>query len=180
MGGMTTPSPFSSGRRPAEPRLPRGEVVASYDTYLEAQEAVDRLVKADFSVTDVSIVGNDLKSVEHVTGRLTYGRAFGAGALSGLYFGVFIGIVFVLFSPTSPSVLSVALAAALIGAGFGGLFGVVSYAATRRIRDFTSTRAVIAASYALIVEPATANRARNLLNSSADEPSSAADGPTVL
>jgi hypothetical protein len=141
-------------------------VVASYETYLQAQQAVDRLVKADFSVKDVSIVGNDLKSVEHVTGRLTYGRAAGAGALSGLWMGVFIGIVLLLFSPASSNVYGVALAAALIGAGFGMLFGLASYALTRRIRDFTSTRAVIASTYTLVVQPETAARAQNILGGS--------------
>ncbi len=159
--GMTSTSPFSP--RPAEPALPRGEVVGSYETYTQAQQAVDRLVKADFSVQDVSIVGNDLKSVEHVTGRLTYGKAAGAGALSGLWMGLFIGIVLLLFSPANPGVLGVAFAAALIGAGFGMLFGIASYAATRRIRDFTSTRAVIASNYTLVVKPETAARAQNIL-----------------
>jgi hypothetical protein len=160
---MSSTSPF--GGRPAEPALPRGEVVASYDTYLQAQQAVDQLVKADFSVQDVSIVGNDLKSVEHVTGRLTYGKAAGAGALSGLWMGLFFGIVLLLFAPASPNVLGVALAAALIGAGFGMLFGLASYAITRRVRDFTSTRAVVASSYALVVKPETAARAQNILGS---------------
>jgi hypothetical protein len=138
-------------------------VVGSYETYLQAQQAVDRLVKADFSVKDVSIVGNDLKSVEHVTGRLTYGRAAGAGALSGLWMGMFIGVVLLLFSPASANVYGVALAAALIGAGFGMLFGLASYALTRRIRDFTSTRAVIASTYTLVVQPETAARAQSIL-----------------
>ncbi|WP_210479362.1 general stress protein [Naasia sp. SYSU D00948] len=161
---MTSPSPFS-GRPAVEPALPRGEVVGTYETYTQAQQAVDRLVKADFSVQDVSIVGNDLKSVEHVTGRLTYAKAAGAGALSGLWLGVFFGVVLLLFSPASPNVFGVALAAMLIGAGFGMLFGLASYAATRRIRDFTSTRAVIASNYTLVVKPESSGRAQSILGS---------------
>ncbi|WP_210506779.1 general stress protein [Naasia sp. SYSU D00057] len=162
---MTTPSPFS-GRQQVEPALPRGEVVGTYETYTQAQQAVDRLVKADFSVKDVSIVGNDLKSVEHVTGRLTYAKAAGAGALSGLWMGLFIGVVLVLFSPASPGVLGVGLAAAIIGAGFGMLFGIASYAVTRRVRDFTSTRAVIASNYTLVVQSDSAVRAQSILGGS--------------
>ena len=45
---------------------PRGEVIANYDTYGAAQDAVDRLAHADFQVRSASIVGNDLKSVERV------------------------------------------------------------------------------------------------------------------
>lgn len=140
-------------------------MVGTYETYGEAQQAVDRLVTADFSVKDVSIVGNDLKSVEHVTGRLTYARAAGAGALSGLWLGVFFGVVLLLFAPGTPNTYTVAFAAALIGAGFGALFGVVSYALTRRIRDFTSTRAVIASNYTLVVKPESAPRAQSILGS---------------
>ncbi len=139
--------------------------MGTYDTYTQAQQAVDRLVKADFSVQDVSIVGNDLKSVEHVTGRLTYGKAAGAGALSGLWMGAFFGVVLLLFSPANPNVFAVALAAMLIGAGFGMLFGLASYAFTRRIRDFTSTRAVVASNYTLVVKPESAARAQNILSS---------------
>ncbi len=172
---MTTPSPFSG--RPAEPTLPRGDIVGTYETYAQAQQAVDRLVKADFSVQDVSIVGNDLKSVEHVTGRLTYGKAAGAGALSGLWMGLFFGVVLLLFSPASPNVLGVAAAAALIGAGFGMLFGLASYAITRRVRDFTSTRAVIASHYTLVVKPETSARAQNILGTATSQPGTASDSP---
>jgi len=178
-GCMTTPSPFS-GRRPADPVLPKGNEVARYDTYAEAQQAVDQLVKRDFAVQDVSIVGNDLKSVEHVTGRLTWGRAAGAGALSGLYFGVLIGIVLVLFSPGSPNVGGVAVAAALLGAGSGMLLGLTSYALTRRIRDFTSTRAVVASSYSLVVNPESSGRAGTLLGVTPGSTPATAPAPTTI
>jgi hypothetical protein len=58
-----------------------GQSVTSYATYPEAQEAVDRLADAGFPVENVDIVGSDLRLVEHVTGRLTRGRAamYGAG-----------------------------------------------------------------------------------------------------
>src|SRR3712207_4233044 len=90
------------GRRPvAQPKLPRGEVVGTYDTYKEAQSVVDRLAKGEFEVSKVSIVGNDLKTVERVTGRLTYGRAALAGAASGAWFGVFFGLLILLVYPVS-------------------------------------------------------------------------------
>lgn len=145
------------------PTLPKGEVVASYETYFDAQQAVDQLVKADFPVKDVSIVGNDMKSVERVTGKLTWGRAAGAGALSGLWLGVFLGVVLLLFSPDNPNLLSVAAGAAMLGAAFGMLFAIASYAFTRRIRDYTSTQAVIATSYTLVVKSESSSRAANIL-----------------
>ena len=156
-----TQGPFGGSRRLTFPVPPRGEVIATYDTYEAAQDAVDKLAHADFRVQDASIVGNDLKSVERVTGRLSWGRAAGAGAASGLWLGLFFGLVTVIFSATaSPTFL---FGAVLLGAAFGMLFGLASYAATRRRRDFSSVMQVTASSYSLVVEPETANRARNVL-----------------
>ena len=59
--------------------------------------------------------------------------------------------------------LSFVLAAALIGAGFGMIFSIVSYSVNRNRRDFTSTMQVISSSYSVIVDPDSINRARNIL-----------------
>ncbi len=154
-------NPLFGRARVAAPSIPKGEAVATYETYLEAQAAVDSLAKADFPVKQVSIVGNDLKSVERVTGKLTYARAAGAGAASGAWLGLFFGLLLFLFSGAPD--LSFVLAAALIGAGFGMIFSIVSYSINRNRRDFTSTMQVISSSYSVIVDPNSANRARNLL-----------------
>ena len=159
---MSNQSLFSRRRPVLPPVLPRGEVLATYNTYADAQAAVDTLAKADFPVKQLAIVGNDLKSVELVTGKLTYGRVALAGAASGAWLGIFFGILFFLFSPTGSS-LPFVLAALIMGAGFGMLLGIASYAINRRRRDFTSTMQVIATDYQIIVSPDLVNRARNLL-----------------
>ena len=152
------------GRRPAAvPTLPRGDVLGTYETYVEAQQVVDRLAKADFEVAKLAIVGNDLKTVERVTGKLTYGRAALAGAASGAWFGLFLGLLFFLFTAT-PN-LAMLGAAALFGAGFGMLFGIVGYALTRRRRDFTSTNQVLASNYQIIIDPQLTAQAQALLSS---------------
>lgn len=159
---MSSQSPFSARGQAIFPVLPKGDVVATYQTYAEAQEAVDTLAKADFPVKQVSIMGNDLKSVERVTGKLTWGRVAVAGAASGAWLGVFFGLLFFIFSPAGAG-LPFLLAAVLIGAGFGMLFGLVSYGLNRRRRDFTSTMQVIATNYQVIVDGSLVNRARNVL-----------------
>ncbi|WP_394552554.1 general stress protein [Agromyces sp. MMS24-JH15] len=166
---MSTPSPF--GRRMAQrfPTLPTGETVAGYETYQEAQAAVDRLAKADFPVRELSIIGTDLTSVERITGKLTWGRAAGAGALSGAWFGLFLGLLFFIFSPTGTGIGLLA-SAVLIGAGFGMIFGLVTYSANRRRRDFTSTMQVIATRYAIIAHSAHVERARSVLGVEAPGP----------
>jgi hypothetical protein len=161
MTGVTNPSQF--GRRPsALPSVPKGDVLGTYDTYLEAQQVVDTLAKADFEVSKLSIVGNDLKTVERVTGKRTYGRSAIAGAASGAYLGLFLGILFVLFSPESG--IGVIAAAAIIGVGFGMLFSIVSYALNRRRRDFTSTHQVLATNYTIVVDPELTAKAQALLS----------------
>jgi hypothetical protein len=160
---MTNQNPFGGRGRAIYPTLPRGEVVATYETYPEAQRSVDLLARADFPVNQLSIVGSDLKSVERVTGKLTWGRVAAAGAASGAWLGIFLGLLLVIFSPTTS--IAFVIAALLIGAGFGMLFGLVSYAINRRRRDYTSVMQVIAASYSVIVDHELVNRARNLLAS---------------
>lgn len=143
------------------PKLPKGEPVATYETYDEAQKAVVTLAEADFPVTQVSIVGNELTSVERVTGKLTSARAAVAGAASGAWLGLFLGLVTFLFSPV-PN-LSFVVGAVIIGVGFGAIYGIVSYSITRRRRDFTSVMQVTATSYSVVVDPDSLHRARNVL-----------------
>lgn len=159
---MTNPSSF--GRRSQlQPALPKGDVLGTYDTYPEAQSVVDRLSKAEFDVKQLSIVGNDLKTVERVTGKLSYGRGALAGAASGAWLGLFFGLVFTIFTPPTSQTLGFVGAALLIGAGFGMIFGIVSYAITRRRRDFTSTHQVLASNYQIIIDPELTAKAQQVL-----------------
>ncbi len=147
------------GAVPRVPTPPRGEEVASYATYLEAQKAVDFLSDNKFAVELVTIVGTDLKMVERVTGRLTYGRVAIAGAASGAWFGLFVGLLLFMFSGQGGFVLT----AVGIGAGFGLLFSVLSYALTQGKRDFTSQSQIVASSYGILCAPERAGEARQLL-----------------
>lgn len=176
---MSNQSPFGGRIGRAFPTLPKGETVASYETYQEAQAAVDQLAKAEFPVRELSIVGHDLTSVERITGTLSWGRAAGAGALSGAWFGTFLGLLLFIFSPSGTS-LGILGAAILIGAGFGMIFSVVSYSVNRRRRDFTSVMQVLATRYAVIAEPEHVSRARQVLGvTDAAAPPSPATPPAV-
>lgn len=159
---MSTSSPFGGRMSRAFPTLPQGETVASFETYAEAQAGVDALAKAEFPLKELAIVGTGLTSVERITGKLTWGRAAGAGALSGAWFGTFLGLLFFIFAPT-PSSVGILISAVLIGAGFGMIFSVVSYSVNRRRRDFTSVAQVLATSYSIVAESAHVERARQVL-----------------
>ena len=142
--------------------IPRGQVVGSYDTYVEAQRAVDFLSDEQFPVQHVSIVGSDLKMVENVLGRLTRSRAALAGAASGAWFGLFVGVLLSAFCSDSNG-FALVVSAMLYGAAFGAIFGFVSHAMTRGKRDFTSRNKIVASSYEIRCTWAQADDARAVL-----------------
>ena len=152
---MTTPSSGLS--------VPRGDVVGTYETYAEAQSIVDRLAKAEFDVTKVAIIGNDLKTVERVTGKLSWGKAALSGAANGAFIGLFFGLLLTLFNPDGWGGLRLIAAVFLITAGLGVALGLIAYAFTRRRRDFASTQQVLAANYQVIVPTELAAKAQAAL-----------------
>lgn len=151
--------------------------VARYETYEEAQAAVDRLADEHFPVEHVDIIGSDLRLVERVTGRMTKGKAAGAGAASGAWFGLFIGLLVGLFTG-SHIWLGLILGGILIGALWGAVFGFVGHAATRGRRDFSSMRTLVARTYDVIAGGGQAERARTLLQQAGMLPASATGATT--
>ena len=141
--------------------MPLGGVqVGSYDSYQQAQAAVDHLSDEKFPVENVTIIGSDLKMVERVTGRLTWGRAIGAGAAGGAWWGLFVGLLLGIFSTDGGDWIGSVLTGLLIGLVFGAAFGGMGYAATRGRRDFTSTSKITASRYDIMCNPANAEDAR--------------------
>jgi heat induced stress protein YflT len=154
--------------------VPTGDTVGSYTSYLDAQKAVDYLADQQFPVHMVSIVGNDLKMVERVTGRLSYPRVALSGALSGMWFGLFVGVMLSFFTPAGGT-FSI-ISSVLMGAAFFMLFGIVTYAMQRGKRDFTSTSQVMATNYDVVVSFEAAHEARRLLQQLPMTPSDATAG----
>ncbi len=179
---MTMPFGGSSRAQPGLPNLPTpptGWPVGSYATYEEAQRAVDYLADNDFPVQDVTIVGVDLMLVERVIGRLSWGRVLASGALSGAWFGLFVGLLLSLFSVNTVAAADNPLAAnawipILYGLGFGIVFGLVfaavGYAASRGRRDFTSSSQIVAGRYDVLCEPRNAEKAKEMLAQLAQKP----------
>jgi hypothetical protein len=143
--------------------IPRGQVVGSYDTYAEAQRAVDFLSDEHFPVQHVSIIGSDLRMVENVTGRLTRGRAALAGAATGAWFGLFVGVLLSVFAQEGTNAVVLVLSAVAYGAVFGAIFGFVGHAATGGRRDFSSRSRIVSGRYEIVCTWAEADRAREVL-----------------
>ena len=141
--------------------MPLGGVhVGSFDDYQQAQRAVDFLSDEKFPVENVTIIGSDLRMIERVTGRLSWGRAIGAGAASGAWFGLFVGLLLGIFAADGESWFGSVLSGVLIGLVFGAVFGAVGYSASRGQRDFTSTSKVVAGRYDVMCNPQFAEQAR--------------------
>ncbi|MGH8959844.1 MAG: general stress protein [Jatrophihabitantaceae bacterium] len=134
-----------------------------YDGYAQAQRAVDYLADNEFPVQNVAIVGTELKTVERVTGRLTRAKVAAAGALSGLWIGLFVGIAFALFSKSGG--VGFLITTPLLGALFMLLWSQLGFSAATRggARDFASVSQVIATKYEVLVEHTVAERAREIL-----------------
>jgi len=155
---------FESRGMEPEGRAPR-RVIASYNSYAEAQRAVDYLSDERFPVERVSIVAEDLRFVEQVTGRMGYGQAAlqgaGSGAAIGVLFGFFLGL-FNLFDPVV-SALILALYGLIFGAIFGALIGLLFHALAQGQRDFSSVGGMEAGRYNVMADEEVAEEATRLL-----------------
>lgn len=152
--------------------LPRGELLGRYTSYLDAQKLVDYLADNDFPVASVTIVGNDLRTVERVTAKLSYPKVALAGAAQGAMMGFFVGLLLSLFSPGSG--LYQILSAIGLGMAIWMIAGVISYSMRRGKRDFASSSQFVATSYDVVVDFSNAQAARSLASKLPMHPGQAA------
>ncbi|HYJ69746.1 MAG TPA: general stress protein [Nocardioidaceae bacterium] len=145
------------------PVPPSGTTVGTYETYEQAQRAVDFLSDEGFPVQHVTIVGNGLRMVERVTGRFDRNRAAATGAAGGAWWGLFVGAVLALFASESNNWLLLVVMTVIAGAVFGAVMGIIGYAMTGGKRDFTSTSSVVATTYDVLCQYQHAEEAQNLL-----------------
>ncbi|MFT3663072.1 MAG: magnesium transporter [Gordonia sp. (in: high G+C Gram-positive bacteria)] len=146
---------------PGLPTKPTGWPVGSYDTYEQAQKAVDHLSDNEFAVEKLTIVGVDLMQVERVVGRLTWGKVLGGGVVSGAWLGLFFGIIISIF--TGGNLVGPLLFCVSAGIVFGLISAAIPYAATRGQRDFASTMQLVAGRYDVLCDPGSAEQARDML-----------------
>ncbi|GAA1704577.1 general stress protein [Propioniferax innocua] len=136
--------------------------VATHDDYAEAQKAVDFLSDKGFPVENLMICGTDLKLIERVTGRRSWGSVIAGGALNGVFTGLLIGLLFSFFA--EPGMLGPVFA---LGIGLAVVFNIImsaiSYAATGGRRDFNSITQTVPTRFEILCEHKHAARARELL-----------------
>ena len=137
--------------------------VGIFNSYADAQKAVDYLADEKFAVQNLAIVGTDLKSVERVLGRRSWRTVLSSGVSSGVSTGLIVGIIMLIFTRPA-SVLVLILSCLALGVAIGLAFAAAGYAMTRGKRDFTSVTQTVATKYEVLCEHKVAAQAREMLN----------------
>jgi len=136
--------------------------VGIYNSYADAQKAVDYLADEKFEVQNLAIVGTELKSVERVLGRRSWSTVVTQGLQSGVSTGLLVGLVMMIFTRPQ-SFLALLLVSLAIGVVLGIGFSAAAYAMSRGKRDFTSITQTVATKYEVLCEHKVAARAREML-----------------
>lgn len=136
-------------------------IVASYDSYQEAQKAVDYLADNNFKVEKLAIVAEGLKFVEQVTGKLNWGRVISQSAASGALSGVIIGLIMGLLF--NIPLLNIVLYGLFLGILVSLVLGVTFYAMSGGQRDFSSVGGMQADRYNIMADADIAQEAQRLL-----------------
>jgi hypothetical protein len=136
--------------------------VGIYNTYADAQRAVDYLADEKFEVQNLAIVGTELKSVERVLGRRNWGTVVTQGVQSGVSTGLLVGLVVLIFARPA-SLLGLILVSLVIGVVLSVGFAAAAYAMSRGKRDFTSVTQTVATKYEVLCEHKVAAQAREML-----------------
>lgn len=153
--------------RPADSR-DEGEIVASTRDYEGAQKTVSKLIAEDVPARDIAIVGQSVRTVERITGRLGYAAAARSGAINGVLIGLFLSAILVIGNPEVPIQLFVGFV--FIGVALGMLLSLVTYAIVRRRRDFASVTQFAADHYEVRVQAASLSKARLALGAATPAP----------
>jgi hypothetical protein len=149
------------GGRSAQGSDAVGQAVASFPTYEAAQKAVSSLIAADIPARDIAIVGQGLRSIERITGRLGYASAARSGAVNGLLLGLLFSAILVIGSPSVP--IQAFVGVLFVGIAIGMLLSIVTYSFVRRRRDYASVMQVVADHYEITVTDNSVHRARQVL-----------------
>lgn len=141
--------------------IPDGQKIGTYKNREEVNQAVARLSEAGVPVQGLFIVGNNIRQVELIAGKMTYPKAALSGAVSGAVFGGFISVIMALV--TNTSFLANALTAIPLGIAFWMLSGVLSVSRNKNRGSFITKPQMIAESYDLMAVGPIAHQARQAL-----------------
>ena len=162
---LTDPAQHREAGRTTSSANPDVTVVANFERYDTAEQAVDVLVGRGFPVEHVFVRGIGLRMVEDVLGPITYRGVLKQGTIAGALAGLLIAACFdvagLLDGSTSTGVVlaSGTSLGAVIGAGLASL---VRWLEEGR-RDFLSETRLTADHYELVCDGSVADQARQVL-----------------
>ena len=148
----------------AAPAAPARTTVGTYDSYREAERAVDFLSDKEFPVERAVILGSGLRTVEQIAGRITTGRAALQGALQGAMIGVLFALFIGLFFTVSEAFFGVLLYGLIVGTIFGATFAAIAQGMQGGRRDFASVQRMEAERYEVQVDHEVSAQAKQLLS----------------
>ena len=143
--------------------MPKGQVIGKFTEYAEAVSFVEALINHGFPSGAIAIVGKDLRSVERVRGKMTYGRIAISGAMTGSWLGLIIGLFMSSSAPTDSTTTGSMFSYVLIGAGIGMLINLLRFAIARNRRGFISQSSVVAGKYEVQVPGDLADQAERAI-----------------
>ncbi|MGO2521443.1 MAG: general stress protein [Microbacterium sp.] len=138
-----------------------GETVASVREYDAAQKTVSKLIAGEVPARDIAIVGQSVRTIERITGKLGYATAARQGAINGVLIGLILSAILVIGNPEVP--MQLFLGFIFIGVALGMVLSLITYALVRRRRDFASITQVAADHYEITVQAASLAKARQVL-----------------
>lgn len=138
-----------------------GETVASVRDYEAAQKTVSKLIAGEVPARDIAIVGQSVRTIERITGRLGYAAAARSGAVNGVLIGLLLSAILVIGNPDAPIQLFVGFV--FIGVALGMIMSLITYAIVRRRRDFASVTQLAADHYEVTVLPTSLAKAREVV-----------------
>lgn len=138
-----------------------GDTVASERDYQAAQKTVSKLIAGEIPARDIAIVGQSVRTIERITGKLGYATAARQGAVNGVLIGLLLSAILVIGNPEVP--MQLFLGFVFIGVALGMILSLVTYAIVRRRRDFASVTQLAADHYEITVQAASLAKARQVL-----------------
>jgi hypothetical protein len=138
-------------------------MVEEYLRYEDAERAVDHLADRKYPVEHLTVVGCDLRLVETVIARLTWGRVALGGVATGAWIGLFVGLLLAIWTDSTSDGLAVIAGSTAYGAIFGTVFALFAYALTGGRHDYLSRSQIVPRKYELLADPDYAERARSAL-----------------
>jgi hypothetical protein len=146
--------------------------LATHGRYADARRDVDELSDRGFDVSQVAIIWHGLRRIERVTGRRTVATAAAQGALTGAWFGTFIGLLLALFVDLDGTTefFGIVVSYLLVGAAVGALWLGGAHWMTRGRRDFSTLDVLGAESYEIVVHPDLRAEAQTIIGTGTTRP----------